>query len=536
MQYARHSLTIILALTLAACGSDLATAPSGDAGGGDGAWHQEGDTSSWHGDTGTRGDHDEGGADDDIASGGDTVGGDDTEPGPYSGPCNLSYDFTYPQPTYPLPAAPRWVWDQAWPTDAEQARAELQTLQVIAHAELAPPGYWLAVALDHTTKDPPNLVMPAYTGDLPLFERAEPWAPLERRCFELPDGDSWLSEAEAFALYADIAALTTGVSLTLAPGERAVVGVRGAHPGQLSYNGNWPDRYNDTLALLWRDADGTARVLEFAAHTDTGDWDFGVDASSSLRPNRRYHYRMGWHRGYNALAIAEVGYQVRDDGNNNGHWDDDRNAWWPPTNGDQDRYRIGSAHNIHANDRSGSLGTAAVATGSAGCQTIPGIASWTRFITTAWTFEGDELDYFLVDARDIDHRVWSPCTPDGSHACPWVIPGLPFTDSADTGQLDQRVFDVYNCSTANEAGPEVVYLLTLDQAGTLAVTVETTSTTADPDIHLLHADDANACLARGHEAFSWVVDPGRYVLVVDSWVDGGGTELSGPYTLTVEML
>jgi len=142
-------------------------------------------------------------------------------------------------------------------------------------------------------------------------------------------------------------------------------------------------------------------VREFPVHTDVGARDFGENSSSSLRPNRRYHHINGWHRStYNALYMIDEGYRVRDDTNHNGHWDSDRNGWLPPRTAN-DRDRIGGAHNIHTGQVEGSLGTARVGGNSAGCQVIPGMANWIEFIEWLWTGEGDVVEYFLIDVRDI---------------------------------------------------------------------------------------------------------------------------------------
>jgi len=95
-------------------------------------------------------------------------------------------------------------------------------------------------------------------------------------------------------------------------------------------------------------------------------------------------------------------------------------------------------------------------------------------------------------------------------------------------------FDVYNCSTADESGPEVVYMFTIDRPGTLAVTVDCPDG-VDIDIHLLDGDDPNACLARGHTDFEYSITEGRYFVVADTYVESG-TELGGSYTLTVDLL
>lgn len=375
--------------------------------------------------------------------------------------------------------------------------------------------------------------MPNYTDNMPLFPRAGEWTS-ETRCYELPSGAVLLTQPEAYDLYRDIAELTTGVAVDVTTGARTVLGLRGAYPGTFEHHGNRPDRFNDTLVLLWIDENGDPNVREFPVNTDTGAYDFGVDSSSSLRMNRRYHYINGWHNTYNALHINEmVSYLVRDDTNNNGYWDSDRNGWLPPL-GELDYERTGSGHNIHMGSKDAPLGTAAVNVWSAGCQVIPGMANWTEFIYNAWTAMDDTLNYFLVDARDIDPRVWAPCTPDGTHDCPYLIDGFPFVHAADTSTVTTREFDLYSCSTVDEGGPEVVYLLTVDVAGTLSVAVDDVDGDAvDIDVHLLDADDPDSCMDRAHISFDRTIGPGRYFIVADTYVEGG-TELSGPYTLTVD--
>jgi hypothetical protein len=373
-----------------------------------------------------------------------------------------------------------------------------------------------------------DLVLPGYDDDMPLFERGATWIE-ETRCYELPYGGRRLTQDQAYDLYRDIAELTTGVPLETGAEVRTVLGIRGAYPGTFQWNGNAADLFNDTIVLLWVDAMGEKNAREFSGHTDVGAFDFGPDASSSLRPNRRYRYANGWHgeNPYSALQIAESGYRVRNDTNANGHWDDDRNGWLPPE-GD-DFFRTGRGHNLHVASVNGPLGSAHVAVWSAGCQVIPGMASWEAFISAAWTGEGDQVSYFLVDARDIPSRVWYPCDPDGSHACPFDM-ALPAVVAGDTSASGEDAFDRYNCSAADESGPEMVYTFTTDGEGALNVTIDC-EPPVDLDVHLLDADDENACLARGHESLTYDITPGRYLIIADTFVDGG-SELAGEFTLS----
>ena len=426
-----------------------------------------------------------------------------------------------------------FVHDMAAPAEAWPASSPLaeEGIAQIAHAE-PPPPYTYVLTLDRTKGPKADIVMPGYSDSMPLFARGAAWTD-PTRCYETPLGVQLLTEDEAWDLYRRIAELTTGVAMDPTPGVRTVVGLRGAYPGTFSWHGNLPDRFNDTLVLLWVDAAGARHVREFPVNTDTGAYDFGVDSSSSLRANRRYRYLNGWHSTYNALHIDEDGYRVADDTNHNGHWDSDRNGWLPPLDA-ADHFRAGGGHNIHMGSVDPPLGTAAVYNWSAGCQVIPGMADWTEFITNAWTNEGDPVSYFLVDVRDIAPEVWRPCTPDGTHACPYRIDALPYAHSADTTAVATSDFDVYNCSAADESGPEVVYLLFLDRSGTLSVSVDCTDP-VDLDVHLLDGDDPQACLARDHIAFDYAITPGRYLIVADTFASGG-TPLAGPYTLHVSIL
>ncbi len=399
-----------------------------------------------------------------------------------------------------------------------------------AHMEPPPPFTYplsLAKGLD-------EIVMPGYTDDMPLFERAQAWT-TGTRCYETPTGVRLLTEGEAFDLYRGIAETTTGVPVDTSTEVRWIVGLRGAYPGTFAWNGNTPDRFNDTIVLLWIDSWGTRHVREFHGHTDVGDYDFGVDSSSSLRPNRRYHYTCGWHSDYSAMDQQESSYPVRDDTNNNGHWDSDRNGWLPPT-GERDYDRYGSAHNIHLASVDGPLGTARVQNWSAGCQTIPGIANWTEFIMSAWTDFGDPVGYYLVDVRDIPYSFWFPCAArTGTHECPFEVDTLPsYAHAGDTSLSASDAFDAYNCSSVDESGPEDVYALTLDSYGTLTATVSCAEPAVDVDVYLLDADDSLSCLGRDDATVSRAVSPGRYFVVADTY-STAGTPLVGPYTISIAL-
>ena len=250
------------------------------------------------------------------------------------------------------------------------------------------------------------IILPGYTDDMPVFERGQPWTE-ETRCFELRESAKQLTESDAFALYRRVAEQTTGQTMCTEPGVRTVIGIRGAYPGTFKWNDNAPDRFNDTIVVLWKETDDTVHVREFSGHTDVGAYDFGPDGASFLLPNQRYRYINGYHGSpaYSALIIDAIDYPVMNDTNANGHWDDDRNGRFPPPTGD-DYLRTGFGHNIHVGAVNGPLGVARVGNWSAGCQLIPGMANWIVFIRAAWTTTDSPVDYFLVDARDIPSSVW----------------------------------------------------------------------------------------------------------------------------------
>ena len=378
-----------------------------------------------------------------------------------------------------------------------------------------------------------DLVMPGYSDDWDTFERGVAWG-TATRCYELPHGSFLLTEAAAYALWVEMVRETLWYEVNQTAEIRSVVGIRGAVPGSLNWHGNPKNHFNDTIVLLWRDASEQPHVREFPMTADPGTYGFPANESSALYPNRHYPYTNGWHRGYNALQIASYGYRVRDDGNKNGHWDDDRNGWLD--GGIADRFRGGSGHNIHMASPSRGLTQQVVHNWSAGCQVIPGMANWMEFIGNAWTGTGDQVDYFLMDVRDVAGSVWTSCAQEeGTHRCPEAVRQLPVVLEGDTRTAVSNAFDQYNCSTANESGGEYVYVLNIRNEGTLSINVESDDPEADPDIHLLSGDDPNACLARAHEGLTYDVSPGRYLVVVDSWVNGDGVVLDGHYRLLISL-
>jgi len=407
----------------------------------------------------------------------------------------------------------------------------------VAYPEPLPPYVWRMRSAFQDHLGPrfgvDEITMPGYQDELPLFERGAAWFE-PRRCYELPTGARLLTQAEAYEMWSRMVEQTLWHSIDDTEGKRSVVLIRGAYPGTFEWHGNEPNRFNDTIVLLWRDPDGSPHVREYPVNTDTGARDFGYHSSSSLRPNRHYPYVNGRHRTYNALRMGLSSYPVRDDSNKNGHWDGDRNGWLD--GGPADHDRNGSGHNIHMGSVDGDLSEIQIDGWSAGCQVIPGSDNWTEFIRHAWTFLGDDVDAYLLDARDIAPATWTPCEePVGSHDCPFEIRTFPFIQQGNTEQQPPGRHDQYNCSEANEGGPEEVYVLNIRESGRLSASITVDDEDSiDPDIHLLWGDDADACMTRGHRTFEHRVHPGRYLLIVDTWVDGDGNVMAGDYRLEVD--
>jgi hypothetical protein len=115
----------------------------------------------------------------------------------------------------------------------------------------------------------------------------------------------------------------------------------------------------------------------------------------------------------------------------------------------------------------------------------------------------------------------------GTTDAPYVVDSLPFSDHRSTEQ-GERIVDVYDCDDADESGPEVRYTLQLDDPTALRIMVFDQGD-VDVDIHLLTSD--GTCIDRANGALETTVPAGSYVIVVDTWVDSGGTERSGTYTL-----
>lgn len=140
----------------------------------------------------------------------------------------------------------------------------------------------------------------------------------------------------------------------------------------------------------------------------------------------------------------------------------------------------------------------------------------------------------------VDALLWGEPAPDaptpplvgsGTPADPLQIDALPFVDARDTAVGPSAIIDRYpGCDAPqNEAGPEWVYTFEVTEPTAIEAFVLDRGD-VDVDLHLLAADvNGDACLQRAHTQLVASLDPGRYHLVVDTFVSANGAARSGPY-------
>ncbi|MFO0750899.1 MAG: metallophosphoesterase [Myxococcota bacterium] len=142
--------------------------------------------------------------------------------------------------------------------------------------------------------------------------------------------------------------------------------------------------------------------------------------------------------------------------------------------------------------------------------------------------------HLIVDFAPDDQ----PPTGVGTVANPIAVAALPYSDARTTADAPSVALDHYACAPGiDEGGPEVVYAVHVANAGILVASVsDLLGDTTDVDVHLLAGSDAASCLARDNRSLALPVAPGNYRIVVDSFVDGSGTAMAGPYRLDVALV
>lgn len=160
--------------------------------------------------------------------------------------------------------------------------------------------------------------------------------------------------------------------------------------------------------------------------------------------------------------------------------------------------------------------------------------TWTG--VRALTAEARDGSGALLDSYGSSLPVLGTSDGGGEPAPPYIneVSALPFSGSGNTSLSPSSVMNNYSCAPGtNEGGPELVYVVTVPEAGTLTATVSD-GTGVDVDVHILDSAEASDCLARGNTQASAVVEAGTVWVIVDSWVAGSGNALSGPFTISIQ--
>ncbi|MGF1467855.1 MAG: SGNH/GDSL hydrolase family protein [Sandaracinaceae bacterium] len=126
-----------------------------------------------------------------------------------------------------------------------------------------------------------------------------------------------------------------------------------------------------------------------------------------------------------------------------------------------------------------------------------------------------------------------PLVGQGSFRSPIEAGGLPFSHAADTSLSPFRDRDRYpGCVDTDEGGPEVVYRFRFDQP-VEAYFLAAPYLGADVDVHLLRSVPGGEpqCIARGDLYVQERLEPGEYLLAVDTFRDRRGREQAGAYLL-----
>ncbi len=154
-----------------------------------------------------------------------------------------------------------------------------------------------------------------------------------------------------------------------------------------------------------------------------------------------------------------------------------------------------------------------------------------------WALNYDKPHAELWDVLEDKFTTLPAEHPEGHRHNPIPVPldALPFHDERNTADGPSHYFNYYACDPSTpEYGREWVYALDVCQPGTIQAAVPEYPD-RDPDLALLSAPDQEACLERVHTELAVDVEPGRYLLVVDTYVDTP-VELEGPYELDVDFV
>jgi MYXO-CTERM domain-containing protein len=125
--------------------------------------------------------------------------------------------------------------------------------------------------------------------------------------------------------------------------------------------------------------------------------------------------------------------------------------------------------------------------------------------------------------------------PEGHRLAPIAVDSFPFHDERDTSSGTSQYFNFYACAPeVPEYGKELVYEIDVCQTGKLTATVAPAAG-VDIDVHLLSSLDEAGCVARDDLTVEVQIEPGRYWVVADTYVDGA-VEREGAYGLDIDFV
>jgi len=142
---------------------------------------------------------------------------------------------------------------------------------------------------------------------------------------------------------------------------------------------------------------------------------------------------------------------------------------------------------------------------------------------------GDDDDAAIPDFPSDDDDATDGCPADA--VCLDTFPAVVAGNTSTSALSD---FDSYACApSTDESGPELLYRVDVPTDGFIALDLDWVGPGVDVDVHLLGSLDASDCIDRGHWSAGALVTAGSWWVVVDSWVDSGGTVYDGEFDLIV---
>jgi lysophospholipase L1-like esterase len=145
----------------------------------------------------------------------------------------------------------------------------------------------------------------------------------------------------------------------------------------------------------------------------------------------------------------------------------------------------------------------------------------------------DRAKSIVIDGAPAPDASRAIIEGQGTSADPYHVDSLPFIDVRDTSTQGEANLAAYSgcASNADEGGREIVYQLDLDTT-TMIKAIVLDRGDADIDVHILNGSVAESeCLYRDNRAVEAELAPGRYYVVLDSFVNG--VALEGEFALVI---